>query len=72
MARDIDINENDDQFIDDFLVDKTYEEVIPFKYSISSYGADYPVDGLIKRLGNKWYYYSSISKEFCLEPKTGI
>lgn len=53
MARDIDINENDDQFIDDFLVDKTYEEVIPFKYSISSYGADYPVDGLIKRLGNK-------------------
>ena len=52
MARDIDINENDDQFIDDFLVDKTYEEVTPFKYSISSYGADYPVDGLIIRLGN--------------------
>ena len=26
------------------------EEVIPFKYSITSYGADYPVDGLVKRI----------------------
>ena len=28
------------------------EEIIPYKYSITSYGADYPVDGLIKRLGD--------------------
>jgi hypothetical protein len=28
------------------------EEVIPFKYSITSYGADFPVDGLVKRLAN--------------------
>ncbi len=28
------------------------EEVIPFRYSITSYGADYPVDGLVKRLAN--------------------
>ncbi len=26
------------------------EEVIPFTYSITSYGADYPVDGLVKRI----------------------
>ena len=26
------------------------EEVIPFTYAITSYGADYPVDGLVKRL----------------------
>lgn len=26
------------------------EEVVPFKYSISSYGADYPVDGLVRRV----------------------
>ena len=26
------------------------EEVIPFKYSITSYGADYPADGLVKRI----------------------
>ena len=25
-------------------------EVVPFKYSITSYGADYPVDGLVKRI----------------------
>ncbi len=28
-------------------------EVIPFTYSITSYGADYPVDSLIKRIENK-------------------
>ena len=26
------------------------EETFPFKYSITSYGADYPVDGLVKRI----------------------
>lgn len=26
------------------------DEVVPFKYSITSYGADYPVDGLVKRI----------------------
>jgi hypothetical protein len=26
------------------------DEVIPFKYTITSYGADYPVDGLVKRI----------------------
>jgi Protein of unknown function DUF262 len=26
------------------------DEIIPFEYSITSYGADYPVDGLVKRI----------------------
>jgi uncharacterized protein with ParB-like and HNH nuclease domain len=26
------------------------EETLPFKYSITSYGADYPVDGLVRRI----------------------
>jgi len=26
------------------------EEIVPFQYAITSYGADYPVDGLVKRL----------------------
>jgi Protein of unknown function DUF262 len=30
-------------------VDET-SEIIPFRYAITSYGADYPVDGLVKRL----------------------
>jgi len=29
------------------------EEIIPFTYSISSYGADYPVDSLVKRIEAK-------------------
>lgn len=28
------------------------DEVIPFKYPITSYGADYPVDSLVKRISN--------------------
>jgi Protein of unknown function DUF262 len=27
-------------------------EIIPFRYAITSYGADYPVDGLVKRLNS--------------------
>jgi hypothetical protein len=30
-------------------IDET-SEIIPFRYTITSYGADYPVDGLVKRL----------------------
>ena len=40
----------DDTVIEDRLGDG--DVVIPFKYSITSYGADYPVDGLVKRLQN--------------------
>ncbi len=29
------------------------DEVVPFKYSITSYGADYPVDGLVKRISTQ-------------------
>ena len=34
--------------IDDTALDS--REVAPFRYSITSYGADYPIDGLVKRL----------------------
>jgi len=37
-----------EQEIDDSLEES--DEVVPFKYSITSYGADYPVDGLVKRI----------------------
>src|SRR5215210_7821651 len=30
-----------------------FSDVVPFKYSITSYGADYPVDSLVKRLREK-------------------
>jgi hypothetical protein len=37
-----------EQEIDEVLEES--DEVIPFKYAITSYGADYPVDGLVKRV----------------------
>ena len=36
----------------DEIMDES-EAVIPFKYSITSYGADYPVDGLVSRIKNE-------------------
>ncbi len=38
---------NDEEFVDD-LDEAT--EVIPYTYSITSYGADYPVDAIVKRM----------------------
>ena len=32
------------------VIDDSEREIVPFKYSITSYGADYPVDGLVQRL----------------------
>lgn len=36
------------------IIDKVVEseEIIPFQYSITAYGADYPVDGLVKRISD--------------------
>jgi len=46
-----DINiHKDDELEDNY--DQIGEEFTPFEYSISSYGADYPVDGLVKRLNS--------------------
>lgn len=35
---------------DEDIQDETGDSDLPFRYAISSYGADYPVDGLVKRL----------------------
>lgn len=42
-------------------------EVLPTTYSITSYGADYPVDGLVKRLGQG----DIVVPLFRLEPEVG-
>ncbi len=34
------------------IIDGNEEETLDFTYSITSYGADYPVDGLVKRIEN--------------------
>jgi len=46
-------HENEEVGIEDNLSEEGDDEIILFQYSITSYGADYPVDGLIKRLDNK-------------------
>jgi hypothetical protein len=40
------------------------EEVQPFRYAISSYGADYPVDGLVKRIREGAIYIPKFEREF--------
>jgi hypothetical protein len=40
------------------------EEVQPFRYAISSYGADYPVDGLVKRIREGAIYIPKFQREF--------
>ena len=40
------------------------EETLPFKYSITSYGADYPVDGLVKRIRDGSIYIPPFQRDF--------
>ncbi|NET72571.1 MAG: DUF262 domain-containing protein, partial [Sphaerospermopsis sp. SIO1G2] len=40
------------------------EDNIPFKYSITSYGADYPVDSLFKRMENGSIYIPSLQRRY--------
>jgi hypothetical protein len=40
------------------------EEVIPFQYSITSYGADYPVDGLVRRIKDGDIFIPSFQRGF--------
>ncbi|MBD1930583.1 MULTISPECIES: DUF262 domain-containing protein [Cyanophyceae] len=49
--------------LEDNLEDDS-DEIIPFKYSINSYGADYPVDGLVKRLKNESIYIPSFQRGY--------
>ncbi|WP_230840977.1 GmrSD restriction endonuclease domain-containing protein [Gloeobacter morelensis] len=51
--------------VDDDQVSLTEEdEVIPFKYSIASYGADYTVDGLVKRMASGDVYVPTFQRGY--------
>jgi len=54
------------------IIDESEEEVIDFTYSITSYGADYPVDSLIKRMTNNSICHTWISEKICLVNYTSI
>jgi Protein of unknown function DUF262 len=44
-------------------------EVQPFRYAISSYGADYPVDSLVKRMRDGSIYVPKFQREFVWDIK---
>ncbi len=49
------------------VFDDTEQESIPFRYAITSYGADYPVDSLIPRLEKEVLFCSCFPEEVCLD-----
>lgn len=56
-----------DTLIEDRLGDE--HEVILFKYSITSYGVDYPVDSLVKRIKNGDVYIPSFQRGYVWSSK---
>lgn len=54
---DLAINKIEDQ-------ENDWDEIIPFEYSITSYGADYPVDSLVKRINNNDIYVPSFQRGY--------
>lgn len=51
----------DEEIIEDPLGE---EEPIKYEYSITSYGADYPVDGLVKRVDNDDIYVPPFQRDY--------
>lgn len=51
------------------VIDQSEDEVLDFTYSITSYGADYPIDGLVKRLQNNKIRIPSFQRGFVWSPK---
>lgn len=46
------------------------DDIIPFKYTITSYGADYPVDGLVKRIKDGSIFVPRFQRGFVWSLKT--
>src|SRR5438552_11127913 len=61
--------EQDIELDDPRTEDGDAEEVQPFRYAISSYGADYPVDGLVKRIREGAIYVPKFQREFVWDVK---
>ena len=53
------------------IIDKVVksEEIIPFKYSITSYGADYPVDSLVKRIDEENIFIPPFQRKYIWDKK---
>ncbi len=60
----------DDVRVKEGLIETSVDEIMPFQYSITSYGADYPVDGLVKRMEQGDIYIPSFQRRFVWPLKT--
>ena len=56
------LSNDDDENVEDPV--KSSSEILPFIYSITSYGADYPVDALVKRLDKKDVFIPPFQREY--------
>lgn len=55
----------DQEFLEDVLdQDEKDDDVAPVQYDISTYGADYPVDGLVKRLQKKDIFIPDFQRDY--------
>jgi len=57
-------SEVDREIADEDIEDATGDADLPFRYAISSYGADYPVDGLVKRLKEGTVYVPPFQRSY--------
>ena len=48
------------------------EEEIPFKYSITSYGADFTLDGLVRRIQDGDIVVPSFQRGYVWKSKAGL
>jgi hypothetical protein len=62
QALPVEPNENDRLILDEPADGK--DEVVPYQYSITSYGADYTVDSLVKRLREDSIFVPPFQREF--------
>jgi hypothetical protein len=69
MPTDLELERGDVDLEDQRTEEGDAEEVQPFRYAISSYGADYPVDGLVKRLREGAIYVPKFQREFVWDLK---
>lgn len=46
------------------VIDRTEDEIVPYCYSITSYGADYPVDMLVKRLDDEVIFVPAFQRQY--------
>ena len=69
MPADVEIEQLETDLDDQRTDEGDALEVQPFRYAISSYGADYPVDGLVKRIRDGAIYVPKFQREFVWDVK---